>query len=457
MKGILLVACLAGACGDDRDPSDPIDSGQGPGLSITVSEVARNPSTIIRAQELDPGRIGIITDVPARTETTCPDCEALDIPDDECPAVCSRERLEWSVVDATGNVVLGPRVLRTFVHPWSSTYLGYVQSGRLGNGNIAVAWTLCEGPPARSCEAEYAVFSPDGDPVVPRRTLYQGLYGELTMVVDPVRDIVLIARSSELVVRAGVFAAVLAADGSILRDFERIGSSAARHAIGVVDDGGFTLITEDRQPLADDQACPACERLDTCLIDDDRCAFGNRIAPEAGLWATRITAAGPGERRRIATGWDGELYFPHNTYGAVVTTAGLAVASWWDVMDRSIAAYVAEGDGFRSSTLPLTSFGIEAPARWLGIATAPDGELAVFGEALATDAEGAQPHRFFSAGLSAEGLVAPTIIGEPFRGNGFGPTGDVASGGGLVAGGALDSAGTAYEHWRVFRFAPLPR
>jgi hypothetical protein len=447
---LLALVVLLGACGDDH--TGPAQDAA-VGATVTVAEVARHRETIIRAQELGGGRLGLVTSVPAYTDTICPDCEAQNIPDDECPAVCSRERLEWTVVDAEGDVELGPVVLRTFVHPWPSTYVGFVQSARLAGGDVALAWSLCEGPPARSCDAEYAVFTESGAPVVPRLSLYDDRYGELTMVADPARDAVLIARSSDLVVRAGVFAVVLAADGTRLRDFERIGSSAARHAIALVDEGGFVVLTEDRQPLADDSACAPCERLDACLGPDAACSFGGLIAPEAGLWATRVPATGPVERRRIATGWDGDLYHPHQTYAAVATAAGLAVASWWDVPARSIAAYVEDGDAFRAVALPLAGFGVEPPARWLGVAATDDGGFAVYGEGLVPDSEfSTQPHGFFAAGLTEDGFVAPGIVGDLVRGNGFRPTGDFGTSGAVLSMGILDAAGMAYDHWRVYRF-----
>jgi hypothetical protein len=105
----------------------------------------------------------------------------MSIPDNQCPAECSRERLDWTVFDQTGAKIDGPTTLRTFVLPASDSYVGFVGAAKLSSGNIGLTMTLCEGPPSRSCNGEYGVFTQAGAPVGSKIDLYRGFYGDLTI------------------------------------------------------------------------------------------------------------------------------------------------------------------------------------------------------------------------------------------------------------------------------------
>ena len=305
------------------------------GTTNRAAVITRTDEDVVDTVALASG-VGAISVVSAGDPTVlCPDC--VELPPEQCPSVCRRAELRWSVYDETGTTVAEPVTLATIVLPALDQQVGSVDASLSPDGRLALAWQRCVAPPARSCTTFVRWFHLDGSPASPTVVIAERRYGDVKVVTATHR--VLVARSSDLATRAGVEVAIFDDAGGVIAPWRRIGSSRARRAAVGGTDAGFLVAVEDSHPGTDDATCPPCATLPECLGTAPPCASGP-VEPGAGIVVYEVDLAGGIRRGDPVSGWDGVTYHAWDRL-AIAASSPLAIIAWWPA-DRSMHVRVRD-------------------------------------------------------------------------------------------------------------------
>ncbi len=415
------------ACGEPEvaAPDAGGDDGGAGALSLEMAEVLATDEPIADVVALDGGGFAVITIV--RDGDT--------------------DRLVLTRHD-DGGVAGPPIALRAYVRPSADDGFGSVDSAVLDGGAIAMVWTLCAGPPALSCTAEYATISVDGvvsAPVV----LYDRIYGEVRIAAHRGLAQVLVLRTTTLDVRAGAAAMILDDRGAVVRGWTRVGSSAARWGVAGATAAGFLVAVEDRYPDADEPECPPCTTLvPDCVSLPPGCARGE-VEAAAGIHARELTATGVVALAPIASSWTGDRY--REPAYLSLSTAGRPALAEWSFGDRSHHLYVGGDDA--AWAVAEVALDDRAP-RWTAISADAAGAtlwlaaVAVLGPTLADTRS-----HLIGAVLGPDGVAtattAETLTGFTFAGTAsFHGDGSAVVAAGII-GPRADWVG--YDHYAIVR------
>lgn len=243
----------------DTEPSDATPDGSVFEEQPTQPDLAAPPHMFHDIVPLADGNIGILWSWRSAEEVWCPDCEEMDIPDDECPAQCAREHLVFTVSDLEGRAIESTWTARTYVREGSGRFLGVSRTVETGDGDIVVAWRMCEGPSNWSCRAEIQRFSRIGEPRTERVELYERRYGALRIAAHPQTGRVLVTSFGDLTLTRGVGALLLDADLLPIRPWWMFTSPLGAVADVAGYAGGFLMAAADDAPSVAAPNCPFCE------------------------------------------------------------------------------------------------------------------------------------------------------------------------------------------------------